>query len=201
MKTKYEPLAHASRYSPRRYAGADRGAVDDEGQRRKRQQHFERVVIDEADQRAIEEVPRQDSGQQAGDEPGTAIERKCRQRPHREHGEHADDRRHDRRNALDVVRRGVAALRDKHSGGDDGVEQRRNRHVLPIWRGVGIDGDAVRKVADLALGQPHVIPRVGLQEIHARAAEHIVPRRPHAQAGGHHQDDGQHDDIKLSQAG
>ena len=80
-----------------------------------------------------------------------------------------------------------------------GVEQRRHRHVLPVRRGVGIDGDAVREVADLALGEPHVIPRVGLEEIDARAAEHIVPRRPHAKAGGHHQDDGQHDDVEPAQ--
>ncbi len=92
-------------------------------------------------------------------------------------------------------------MRDKDDGGDHGVEQRRNRDVLPIRRGVGIDGDAVRKVADLAFGEPHVVPRVGLQEIHTRAAEHIVPRRPDTKAGGHHQDDGQHGDIKLSQAG
>ena len=158
-------------------------------------------MIDEAHESAVEEVPRQYRGQQAGDEAGAAIERKCRQRPHREHGEHADDRRHDRRHALDVLRGGITTLGDENGCGDYGIEQRRNRHVLPIRRGVGIDGDAVRKVADLALGEPHVVPRVGLQEIHPRAAEHIVPRRPDTKTGGHHQDDGQHGDIKLSQAG
>ena len=83
---------------------------------------------------------------------------------------------------------------DEDGGGDDGVEQRRDRHELAAGRGVGIDGDAVRKVADLVLDQPHVVPRVGLEKIHARAAgperspgEDIVPRRPHAQAGGHDQ--------------
>ena len=64
---------------------------------------------------------------------------------------------------------GVAALGHEHGSGDDRVEQRRNGDVLPVRRGVGIDGDAMREVTDLALGQPHVIPGVGLEEIDARA--------------------------------
>ena len=76
--------------------------------------------------------------------------------------------------------RSIAALRDERGRGDHGVEERRDRHVLPVGRGVGIDGDAMRKVPDLALGKTHVIPRVGLEKIHAlpnRRRHPTAPRR------------------------
>src|SRR5687767_15531835 len=47
---------------------------------------------------------------------------------------------------------------------------------LAIGGGVRIDGDTMRKIADLALGEADVVPRIGLEEIDARAAEDIVPR-------------------------
>ena len=40
----------------------------------------------------------------------------------------------------------------------------------PSGRGVRIDRDAMREVADLVFGQPHVVPRVGLEKIDARDA-------------------------------
>ena len=79
-------------------------AMRERRERRERQQHFERVVIDKTHERAIQEVSGKDGRQQTGDEAGAPIERDRGQRPHREHGQHADDGRHERRDALDVRR-------------------------------------------------------------------------------------------------
>ena len=68
----------------------------------------------------------------------------------------------------------------------------------PSGRGIRIDGDAMREVADLALGQTDVIPRVRLEKIHARRAENVIPRRPHAKSGGYQQDDSQHHHVELA---
>ena len=54
----------------------------------------------------------------------------------------------------------------------------------------------MREVTDLALGQPHVIPGVGLEEIDARA-EHVVPGRPHAKARRHNRMARSHNQSNL----
>ena len=84
MNTKYEPLAHGEQIQAEADAGANHGAIGDAGERRERQQHFERVMIDKADQRAIEKVSGQHRGEESGDQPGAAIERQGGERPDRQ---------------------------------------------------------------------------------------------------------------------
>jgi hypothetical protein len=158
------------------------------------------VVIDEANQRTIEEVAGQYGCEECGHQAGAAIEGQRGERPHGGNGQDSDNGGNKRGNPFDVRRRGVTAGRDERDGSGHGVEQRRHRDVLSAWRGVRVGGQAMRKVADLVLGQPHVIPRIGLEKVDAGAAEHVVPRRPDANAGGDQQDGGQGEDVEFAHA-
>ena len=60
-------------------------------------------MIDEADERPIEKVARENGGEQRRDEAGAAIECDRRQRPDSDDRKHAGDGRNECRNLLDVV--------------------------------------------------------------------------------------------------
>ena len=61
-------------------------------------------MIDETDQGAIEKMTGQNGGQKRRDQAGAAIERHRGEGPDRGDRQDADDRRHQRGDALDVLR-------------------------------------------------------------------------------------------------
>jgi hypothetical protein len=61
------------------------------------------MVIDEANECAIEEMAGQNGGEQPGNQSRAPIERDGRQRPHRRDREDADHSGHHRRDTLDVI--------------------------------------------------------------------------------------------------
>ena len=161
------------------------------------------MVIDEADQGAIQEMAGQHRRQQTCNQTCAAIKGDGRKRPDREHRQYAGDRRREGRNPFDVLGGGMATSRDERKRGNAGIQQRRHGHVLAVRRGIRIRRDTMREVAHLALGEPHVVPRVGLEKIDASTragwrAEHVIPRRPHPQACGDRQDGDQHDKVEFA---
>ncbi len=155
------------------------------------------MVIDEADQRAIEEVTGEHGREQPGDQARAPVERDGAQRPHRGHRQHADHRRHEGGDALDVSGGRAGAPREHDRGRDDGVEERGDGDVLAVGRRVRIHGDAMREVADLALRETDVVPGIGFEEVDAGAAEHVIPRGPEAQGRGNAKDGREKHQVQL----